>query len=149
MSFEGNAAVTISIPRQSGEVAEDGDVDLDTETHNIAEFNISILESTAEGSADNAQSNEEELFLHEAAKCISNDDKLWSIGLILGAVDNEITEIRTNDQKSITMSAFHMLQFCKRKKKCTWDEFRSKLRTAFERNNMANEFEKLHIELEN
>ena len=147
MSFEGNAAITISIPRRPRESTGDEDTDLDSETiDDVTEFNISIQESPPLPSAKYKELNEEEqLFLRRAAGCISDDGKLWDIGIMLGAVHSEINEIHTDNQKSIKQSAFKMLLFCCEKKKCTWEEFHSKLQTAFHRNNMANEFEKLSI----
>ena len=147
MSFEGNAAITISIPRQPREYTGDEDTDLDSETiDDVTEFNISIHESPPLPSAKYKELNEEEqLFLRRAAGCISDDGKLWDIGIMLGAVHSEINEIHTDNQKSIKQSAFKMLLFCCEKKKCTWEQFHSKLQTAFQENNMANEFEKLSI----
>ena len=147
MSFEGKAAITISIPRQPREATGDENTDLDTETiDDVTEFNISIKESPLLPSAEYKElSSGEQQFLRRAAGCISNNDKLWDIGIILGAVDKEITQIRTDNKESIKQSAFKMLLFCCEKMKCTWEEFHSKLQTAFQRNNMANEFEKLSI----
>ena len=147
VSFEGKAAITISIPRQPREATGDENTDLDTETiDDVTEFNISIKESPPLPSAEYKElSSGEQQFLRRAAGCISNNDKLWDIGIILGAVDKEITQIRTDNKESIKQSAFKMLLFCCEKMKCTWEEFHSKLQTAFQRNNMANEFEKLSI----
>ena len=133
VSFEGNAAITISIPRQSREAIGDEDTDLDTETiDDVTEFNISIQESPPLPSAEYKELNEDEqLFLRRAAGCISDNDTLWDIGITLGAVDKEITQIRTDNKESIKQSAFKMLLFCCEKKKCTWKEFHSKLQTAF------------------
>ena len=145
--FEGNAAITISTPRQSKEVAGDEDNNPNSQTHDVTEFNISIQENTAVPSAEFAEDCElnekKEKFLLEASKCISNDDKLWHVGIMLEARDKDITEIRTNNGASINLCAFKMLLFCYEKKKCEWEDFLSDLEITFQKINMANEFERL------
>ena len=153
--FEANAAVMISVPTHSRheglEVSGDEDTDTDNDSRDVTEFRVSIevppveQMSTPVSAAYQELNEEEQLFLRRAAGCVSDDDKLWDIGITLGAVDKEITQIRTDNRNSIKQSAFKMLLFCYEKKRGTWEEFHSKLRTAFERTNMANKFEKLAI----
>ena len=155
VSFVANAAIMIFKPRNSRdegiEISWDTEADADNNTHDVTEFNVSVQGASMQESAKvpavtNGEPNADaQLFLHRAAGCITEEDNLWEIGLMLGAVHKEINQIRTDNIRNIKHSAFKMLMFCCEKKKCTWEEFRSKLQIAFLSVNLANEFEKLKM----
>ena len=148
--FEGNAAITITTPRQLREDTEEEggeDSDPDCLTLDVTEFNISIQESRPVPSAESAEDSEligkKQKFLLEASKCISDVGNLYDIGIRLGAEHKDIASIHTNNERHINLCAFQMLLFCYEKKKCTWQDFLSNLESAFQSIKMANELERL------